>query len=301
MVIDRLKNIIEEYDKYGEHRINGVKVVYVLFILFFINLVYAVPNPYFYYFYIPITAMNAEIVGTTPKAKYTLFVYTVSGAILSVFLFDIFISTPIFFVFFVFFYSIALYLIALHWIKSLMVPVPLILSLAVYSLVYGQVSTDIYIAFNNALVTLLATVIIILALILFPQSYYFRAWMRALLLLLKQIRGNFILVEQNLEIKIEPVQGHLMMLVKFTQMLPRKLPVFKILKINLLVNELRLVSCVTDQKLFKMTQTELQQMQHGLNLLIAAIEQEQTCTPDSRNHPLLYKLSQSWNELCLKI
>lgn len=300
-MIITLKNIIEKYDLYGEHRLNGVKVVYIILVMFFINMVYTIPNPYFNYFYVPITAMNAEIVGTTPKAKYILFFYTVIGAIISVFLFDLTVSYPIFFLIFVFFYSIALYLMALHWIKNLMVPVPLILSLAVYSLVYGQISTDFYIALNNALITLLATVIITACLILFPKRYYFRAWMRALLHLLKQIQGNFKLIQHNMEIQIEPVQGHLMMLAKYAKFLPRKLPIFTILKINLLVNELRLISCVTDQKLFKMEQQTLEHVINRLNKLITAIEQKQKCQIDQCDYPLLYQIISTWNNLCLKM
>ena len=150
-IITKLRNIIEEYDKYGEHRINGVKVVYVILILFLVNMLYTIPNPYFNFFYIPITAMGAEIANNTIKSKYIAFVYTVIGSIISVFLFDLTISYPIFFLFFAIFYSILLYMVALHWVKSLFAPVPLILSLAVYSLAYGQISTDLYIAINHKL------------------------------------------------------------------------------------------------------------------------------------------------------
>ncbi len=295
-----LKNIVEEYDKYGEHRINGIKVVYIVFILFLVNMVYTIPNPYFNYFYIPITAMNAEVAGNTIKAKYALFLYSIMGAIISAFLFNLTISYPLLFLFFVFFYSVTLYIIGLYWIKSL-VPIPIILSLAVYSLLYGEVSTDFYIAFNNSLVTLVATVTIIACLILFPKKYYFKAWLRSLLLLLKQILGNFKLIQQNLEIQIEPVQGHLMMLAKFANMLPRKLPIFTILKINLLVNQLRLISCVTDQKDFAIEPQILENIINNLSRLIYAIEQKESCIINEQNHEVLNKIMLTWNKLCLKI
>ncbi|WP_240610456.1 hypothetical protein [Legionella qingyii] len=60
MFISKLIRIIEDYDPYGNHRVNGVKVTYVLLILFAVNFIFSIPNPYFYYFYIPITAMAAE-------------------------------------------------------------------------------------------------------------------------------------------------------------------------------------------------------------------------------------------------
>ncbi len=264
-------------------------------------MVYTIPNPYFNFFYIPITAMGAEVANNTIKSKYLGFIYTVIGSIISVFLFDLTISYPILFLFFVFFYSILLYMIALYWVKNLFAPVPLILSLAIYSLVYGQVSTDFYVALNNSLFTLIAMVVIVGALILFPQSYYYRCWLRSFILLLKQILNNFYLIKQNEEVKIEPVQGHLMHVVKYANLLPRKMPTFTILKINLILNEVRLSSCVVDQKQFKISSNETETMIAGLKRLITAAEHEKACTIEPEYNYLLAKLITTWNTLCIRL
>ena len=264
-------------------------------------MVYTIPNPYFNFFYIPITAMGAEIASNTIKSKYIAFIYTVIGSIISVFLFDLTISYPIFFLFFALFYSILLYIVALHWVKNLFAPVPLILSLAVYSLAYGQISTDFYIAINNALFTLIAMIVIIAALILFPQSYYYRCWLRSFILLLKQILNNFHLIKREEEIKIEPVQGHLMHLVRYSNLLPRKMPTFTILKINLIINEIRIRSCVIDQKQFKINSNEVEIMLDGLKQLISAAEHEKTCKLKPEYNFLLTQLIVTWNNLCIRL
>lgn len=299
MCISKLINIIEEYDMYLEHRINGLKAVYVLLVLFIFNMVYTIPNPYFNYFYLPITALGAEVIGETVKAKHLLFFYTVFGSIVSVFLFNITIVYPILFLFFVFFYSLLLYFIALHYLKILFVPVPLILSLAIYSLVYGQTSTNFYVALNNGLVTLLAMLIIMASLLFFPLKYYLRAWQRALKFLLKQILINFELIHNNQEIKIELVQPHLIMMFRYANMLPRKIPVFKVLKINLLMNELRLLSCA-NYKYFKTT-ADIEQIIKGLSGLIYAVEQKTMYKTNNAYPQPLGKLITTWNSLCCKI
>ncbi len=297
MFITKLGNIIDEYDKYGEHRINGIKAVYVLLMLFLVNMVYSIPNPYFNYFYVPITALSAEVIGDSVKSKYLLFVYTVVGSIISVFLFNILIAYPLVFLFFVFFYALALYMLALHIMKNLIIPIPIILSLAIYSLVYGQINTEFYTALNNSLITLLAMAVIMAAMLLFPLSYYFRAWLKAFVLMLRQILNNFELVLQREELKIELVQPHLIMMFKFAHLLPRKLPTFNILKINLLMNELRLLSAVSQ----KLTHAEIEYMVSGLHRLIHAVENTEQCPSYMSNPKLLNRVIATWNSLCYRI
>lgn len=301
MFISKLNDIIENYDKYGFHRLNGLKVVYVLLILFAINMIFTIPNPYFYYFYLPLTAMGAEVIGDTIKAKYWLFFCTVIGSIIAVFLFNLTMHYQIFFLFFAFFFATFLYLGGIYLKGQMLVPVPLILSLAVYSLQYGMINTNFYAILNNSLTTLLAMLIIMAALLFFPQSLYFRLWLRSYILLLKQILGNLLLIQDNQEVKIEPVQGHLIHLVRFSNMLPRKLPIFTILKLNILVNELRVISCVTDQKTIKINSHELQTLITNLHILISQVEKEQYCTLPSENNLLLTKIINTWNQLCQRL
>ncbi|MDQ5922057.1 MAG: hypothetical protein QG673_2116 [Pseudomonadota bacterium] len=310
MFISILSELLENYDKYGIHRLNGLKVVYVLLILFTVNLVYTIPNPYFYYFYIPITAMGAEVAGETVKAKYWLLFCALIGSITAVFLFHITYSYRLFFLFCAFFLALFLYLGALRIKNQMLVIIPIILSLAIYSLLYGSINTNFYAIINNGITTFIAMIIILAALILFPQSLYFRVWLRAYLLLLKQILGNFLLIQENKEVEIEPVQGHLIQLVRFANMLPRKLPIFTILKLNLLINKLRVISCAADQKIIKLTPEMLQYLIYHLQKLIVCVENEQPYwTSDAglseekylQNNMLLSKIVATWNNLCLRI
>ena len=90
MFINSLKTKLVAYDRFGEHRVNGLKAVFILEILFLINMIYSIHTPYFYYFYIPLTAFAAEIAGNTLKDKFTLYFYTLLGSTISVFLFGMF-------------------------------------------------------------------------------------------------------------------------------------------------------------------------------------------------------------------
>lgn len=301
MFISKLNNIVEAYDKYGEHRLNGLKVVYVLLILYLINLAYTIPNPYFNYFYLPITAMGAEVLGETLPEKYLLFIYTIIGSIVAVFFFSVIRSYPFLFLFFVFSYSLFLYYIALNLTQKMFVPVPIILSLACYSLVYGQVNPNFYAALNNAAVTLVAAVAIMASLLLFPRSYYLRSWLRAFILLLQQILDNYTLIAKNQEIKIQPVQGNMVRLAKYANMLPRRLPIFTILKINLLMDDLRLLSCVTDQKIIKIDQKSLNLIMTNLHHFILAVKKEKPYHLTENDSLLFAQIVAAWNSLCSKI
>lgn len=301
MILGKVINLVETYDQYGEHRLNGLKGIYVLMVLFFINMLYTIPNPYFNYFYLPLIAMTISVTGETLKAKYLLFFYTVMGAVLTVFIFSLTAIYPIIFIFIVFFLSLGFYLITIHFFKSNIVPVPVILSLGIYSLVYGQINTDLDIALNNAFITMLAMLIIMCALLFFPKSYYFRVWLRAYILLLKQILGNLRLVQRNEEVKIQVVQGHLVQLVKYARMLSKKMPTFTILKINFLVNELRVLSCTIDQHIVHMPDEELKSLIHNLSQYVHAVEQEKQCVLKNNGNRVLADMQNSWNYLCSKI
>lgn len=296
MFISTLATKLEQYDPYGEHRINGVKTIYVLFILFTINLIYAIPNAYFYFFYIPMTSFSTEVTAFTLIDKYKQFLYASIGSVISVFLFNMVAVYPSFFVLFIFAYTLLLYIIAIHWVKPLFPSVAIILSLASYSLIYGQVSTDFYLAFNNLLVTIVAILIVISALFLFPLSYYYQSWLRAFRLLLKQIKSNLESINTNIEAPL--VQGNLVMMYKYANLLPKKLPTFTILKINILINELRLLSCIANKQ--AMSSEIRNNTINGINQLINAIEQYKTCKCNDNYHYTLNKIINSWNSLCIK-
>ncbi len=298
MFISKLTHTIEAYDKYGIHRLNGVKVVFVLLVLFVVNLIVYIPNPYFYFFYVPITAMNAEVIGLHIKEKYTLFIYATLGSCAMIFLFNLLKPYPLFFLLFSFSGTMTLYLIVLHKNRSMLILVPIVLSLSAYSLLYADANTDFYAVFNNAVTTLVALICVLAALILFPLSYYYRLWLRALRLLVQECLDNLILLHENQALKLDTVQGHTVHLVHFSQMLPRQLPTYTILKINLLINRLHLMSCVAGVQEGLIEPAELQPLILAIRVLLGSIEREEPCTFIATGNATLSSLIHSWNYLC---
>ena len=187
MFISQLKNSLNNYDPFGEHRVNGLKAVLVLELLFLFNFFYSIPNPYFYYFYVPLTAFAAEIAGTTLKDKFVFYFFSVMGAILAVFIFNLASSNKTFFVIVVLLYSLLLYWVAIYKLRSLFVPVPLILSLAAYSLLYSASDNNFYIALNHSLQSFVAMLVVMIGLVLFPRSYYLWIWRKSLQQLLSKV------------------------------------------------------------------------------------------------------------------
>ncbi len=319
MFISTLVKTAAQYDPYGEHRMNALKGVYILMMLFFVHMIYGIPNPYFNYFYVPLTALTAEIAGDTLKRKYILFFHATMGSIVAIFLFNVMVPYHGLFIVFVFFYAIAHYFVALHWVKDIFFPIPIVLSLAIYSLVYGEVNTDFYVALNNGCITFLAMCIIIACLVLFPRRYYVNIWRRSYILLLMQIRDNLKKIAKNKEIGVI-VQGHLIQMMKYApmganQLFSKRVPLFSIFRINLLVNELRVLSCVIDQEQIKMDSDDLKKLIDALKLLIHAVEQKvpyhgkfnrdlalkENSSTEIKAFKALNKMTQAWNTVCLKI
>ena len=114
MFISQLKNKLAIYDRYGEHRINGLKAVFILELLFLFNCVYTVPNPFFYFFFVPMSAFAAEIAGTCLAEKYLFLFFTIMGSTLAIFLFGLLSVYKLFFIFFVFAYSLLIYFTAIY-------------------------------------------------------------------------------------------------------------------------------------------------------------------------------------------
>ncbi len=301
MFISKLIHIVEKYDQYGLHRLNGVKVVYILFILFGVNIFITIPSVYFYFFYIPITAMTAEVMFDQIDDKYLGFIYTMLGTSLMVFIFNILKPYPLFFILAVFFGTITLYVTTLRW-NALMLPfVPVILSLASYSLIYPTLNMNDNMVINNGITTLFALAIILTALILFPLSYYYRLWLRAFILLLEEVRENCRLIAQQQVVQFSLVQGHTRYLVSFSSKLPRKFPIFSILKINLLINQFHMASCVGQSELVNMKPADLQKLIEDVTLFIDAIKKEKTFYLDNKQYLVLYQLVNTWNKLCSRL
>ena len=78
----------------------------------------------------------------------------------------------------------------------------------------------------------IAMAVVFAALAFFPRSYYYRLWLRALLLLITQITEHLSLMVANQRIIFDPVRGHTNHLVRFATMLPRSFPLRSIWKIR---------------------------------------------------------------------
>ena len=306
MFISPLKDKLLAYDKYGEHRTNGFKVLFVLQILFLFNFIYNVTNPFFYFFYVPLTAFTAEIVGTTLEEKYLFLFFTITGCAISIFLFGLLSVYKLFFVFFVFFYSLSLYFLVIHKLKKMLILVPLILSLAVYSLIYKNADDNFYIALNHVLETLVAMVLILIGLYLFPKTYYLAIWRRAFLDVLVKLE----LLTQQIaegEIKTMPIFSGIIVMKRYSKMLSRTMKYYSILKITLLAFELimSLSYLLSFRRTIKTQYIKI--FNQYLKLMVDACRKKQVVLMNSNDlillkqtHELrtLHQLILSWNYLC---
>ena len=306
MFISQLKDKLLAYDKYAIHRVNGLKALFVLQLLFLFNFIYTVNNPYFYYFYVPLTAFTAEVVGTTLEEKFLFLFITITGCALSIFLFGVFSVYKTFFTLFVFFYTALLYYLVIHKLKKMLPLVPLILSLAVYSLIYVNADSNFYIALNNTLHTLVAMLLMLVGLYMFPKTYYLSIWRRA-----------FCDVVTNLEIQTEqicreeisnvPIFGGIIIMERHCKMLSRKMKYYSILKITLLAFELimSISYLVSFQKKIKIQYIRL--FHHYLVIVRDAAKRKEPVFITEKELPLfnethelkiLHQLILSWNYVC---
>lgn len=307
MFISQLKNKLLEYDKYGEHRINGTKALFVLELMMVFNFFSSMQNPYFYYFYAPLTCFTAEITGTTLEEKYLFLFCTLVGSALSIFLFDVLSVYKVFFVFFVFFYSLGLYFIVLKKLPNMLVVVPLILSVASYSLIYGShTEGNFYVALNHALLTLAATLVTFIALYLFPQKCYFVIWRRAFCDVIANLE-SFSLKIINQEAKTVVISSGTIMMARYAKMLPRWMKYLTILRLTMLAFELvmGMSYLFSFQKQIKMAyvvvlHTYLAKFSEACKKHKPLILKPQELSAFNETHELktLYKLILSWNYLC---
>jgi hypothetical protein len=306
MFISQLKDKLHAYDKYGEHRTNGLKILFILQLLFLFNYIYSVHNPYFYFFYVPLTAFTAEILGNTLEEKYLFLLFTITGCAISIFLFGLFSVYKLFFVFFVFFYSLFLYYLVIHHLKKMLALVPLILSLAVYSLIYENADSNFYIALNHMLETLVAMGLIFIGLYLFPKKYYFIIWQRAFLEVLTKLE---FLTQELYEERIEtiPVFSGIIIMGKYSKMLPHSIHYYSVLKITLLAFELIMSLSYILSFRKKIKTAYIKVFNHYLKLMLEACKKKRPVFISNHDHILLKqshelkvlrRLILSWNYLC---
>lgn len=233
MFISQLRSKLNAYDPFGEFRTNGLKGLFVVELMFIFNYFYSVDNPYFYFFYLPLTAFAAEIAGTTVKDKYTFLFFALSGSTVLVFCYGLISYNPTFFIVFVFVSSCVVYYIAIFKIKSMMVAAPTILGLAAYSLLYGDSDANFFVALNNALKSVVASVIIFAGLYIFPKSFYLSIWKKALCDVLLTLNTITEQIKQG-EIKDVPIFKGFMIMGRYSKMMSRRMKYYSIIKITLL-------------------------------------------------------------------
>lgn len=307
MFISQLKNKLLAYDQYGEHRINGTKALFVLELMMVFNFFSSMQNPYFYYFYAPLTCFTAEITGTTLEEKYLFLFCTLVGSALSIFLFDVLSVYNVFFVFFVFFYSIGLYALVLQILPNMLVVVPLILSVASYSLIYGSFHEgNFYVALNHALQTLAATLVAFIALYLFPQKCYFVIWRRAFCDVIANLE-SFSLKIINQEAKTVVISSGTIMMSRYAKMLPRRMKYLTVLRLTMLAFELVMGMSYLFSFQKQMKKSYVVVLHAYLAKFSEACKrhkpltlkpQELSAFNETHELKTLYKLIVSWNYLC---
>jgi hypothetical protein len=307
MFISQLKDKLLAYDQFGEHRTNGIKALFVLELMIVFNFYSSMVNPYFFYFYAPLTCFTAEITGNTLEEKYLFLFFTLIGSALSIFLFEVFSTYKTFFVFFAFFYSMALYFIVLQKLPKMMVVVPIILSLAAYSLIYNTPNSgNFYVALNHALQVLAATGVIFIALYLFPKKRYFVIWQRAFIEVIHHLE-SFTAKILRAEVQTVAISSGTIAMARYSKMLPRTIKYLTVLRLTLLAFEL--VQGMSYMFSFhqQIEMKNISVLHHYLEALLVVCKkhqplplnlEEQAAFNDTHELRILYKLILSWNYLC---
>jgi len=308
MFISQLKNKLLDYDKFGIHRTDGLKVMFIFFIMIFVELFTNIKHPYFYYFFVPINCMNAELIGTDLKEKYFYLFVCLLGAIITIFFFNLFSIYKTFFILFVFFYTLAFYYFFIVKFEKMIPIVPLILGLGSYSLIYVNQSSNLYIAMNDALQTIAASGVMFAGLYLFSKRYYLIIWDRAF----NDMMVNLEVLTAGIckgEVSAVGTFPGLTVMSRYSKMLPQNIKCYSILKITLLTHEL-LMSMSYLIVFEKQLQMEYVMILHAyITKLSRACKQHEPLAIPIKERPIfnatyqlktLYQLILSWNYLCLK-
>ena len=297
MFISKLTRMIEEHDPLGIFRVHGIKVVYISLVLFAVNGLIAIPNSYFYFFYVPLTAMTAEVQGATLPQKYVFFTGVTLGSLLVISLFNLFFPFPAFFLFFSFGITWLLYIYLLQD-KARLFWVPIILSLASYSLNYRAVNGTPFETLNNGITIVVSMLVILGALVLFPLSFYYRVWLRAFHRVVALSLKNFLILQSGAS-TVTDIPAYIVHMRQYAVMLPRCFPTYSILKMTFHIHKLYLASCAywAPKPLF--SETELAEIVTLLQQLVLAIEAEKPCNIEGNHRNTVHKLIHSWN-YCVK-
>ncbi len=293
MFISKLIRTVDNYDPLGIFRVHGIKVVYVTLVLFAFNGLLNIQDAYFYFLYIPLTAMTAEVQGTTLPQKYVFFTGVTLGTVLIVLLFNLLFPDPLFFLFSAFLITFLLYRYVLRD-NSKLFWVPIILSLVSYSLNYRLLNETPLEIVNHAITTLISMLIVLGALVLFPLSFYYRIWLRAFHQVVDLCLKNFMILQKG-ECTVTDVPAYIIHMRMYAYMLPRSYPTYSILNMTFHIHKLYLASCVywAPKPLF--TNKELKEIVNCLQKLLQAIEQEKPYQIEGGTRHSLQKIIHSWN------
>lgn len=278
----------------GIFQVHGIKVVYVSMILFAVNGLIDIPHSYFYFFYVPLTAMTAEVQGTTVPQKFMFFTGVTLGTLVLVSLFNLLFPFPAFFLFFAFLFTLLLYRYVLHD-QSKLFWVPIILSLASYSLNYRAFNGTPFEILNNAITILLSMLIVLGALVWFPLSFYYRVWLRAFHKVVDLSLKNFLILQSGAS-TVTDIPTYIVQMRLYAGMLPRNFPTFSILNMTFQIHKLYLASCVYWAPKPVFTSKELDKIVSGLRQLLPAVEQERRCEiANGDTTTTVHKIILSWN------
>lgn len=307
MFISKLSDKINAYDPFGEFRINGLKILFIIELMFLYYAICGVPTPYFYFFYLPITSFAAETVGRTLEEKYLFLFVTITGSAFSVLLFGVLSNYILLFSFFVFFYSVMIYQLAIHRLKNLLPTVPLILSLASYSMIYNPDDANMGLALRHGLISIVALLIMFGGLILFPKRYYLAIWRRAFSNLISHFTELASQLCENKAITV-PVLPGIVIMERYSRMLSKRLKVYSVMKITLLTFELMMIFAYIAAFETHLDARARQCLHKYMGALKDALKQQQAVRfdpvdlahlQDIDELNSLYRLILSWNYLCV--
>jgi hypothetical protein len=308
MSIYLLKDRLNEYDKYGIHRTNGFKAVYILELMLLFELMSSMTQPYFYYFFVAITCLNAEVAGNSLKQKYQVYIFSMVGAMLFIFIFDVFSIHPLLFLCVVFIFSAGLYYFILCKYNYLLPAAPLILGLASYSLLYVDVdrTSSLYAALNHSMQIFFALSVVLLGLLVFPKSFYYAIWRRAFCDVMNQLASITENIIKN-ETRTISISTGIIMMERYAMMLPKDKKCFRRLKITRLTSQLvfSMSYLLTFRQLLNID--SMRRMHHYFVILsdvcktdqpIAITENEKAHFYETKELEVMYRLILSWNSLC---
>jgi hypothetical protein len=296
MFISQLIHKLNEYDPYRIHFWNGIRAIIALLSLFCIRFIYGIENPYFYFFYIPITCLSLELLGETIYEKTKIYLQAIFWSSLGVVLFNLSANHPILELIITFSFSMFVYHFFINNYPYPLISSATILSLAAYSLNYENL--DFYNLLHNFSITLFAGIIIAFILNIFPKNIYLKIWYR---IFLHSIQLTIELLEtpSSSEKKIYLLSLFPLQL-RYARMYKKKH--ITLLKTSALLQALinNLIAISTYPELFLENKENLKK---NIIILFKNINQYTACTFDVSKKSntsliLLHKIIKQWNQIC---